>query len=170
MIKIGLMSDTHGYLDSSIQELFKEVDEVWHAGDLGSIELCEKLQSFKPFYAVYGNIDGTDIRSEYPEDLILEREGLKIFMTHIGGYPGNYPPRVRRKLETIKPDVFICGHSHILKVMRDVQFNHMLAMNPGAAGIHGFHKMKTVLRFSIHQGKIEHLEAVELGKRGEIVK
>ena len=91
-------------------------------------------------------------------------------MTHIGGYPGNYPPRVRRKLETIKPDVFICGHSHILKVMRDVQFNHMLAMNPGAAGIHGFHKMKTVLRFSIHQGKIEHLEAVELGKRGEIVK
>ncbi len=168
MIRIGLISDTHGYIDAKVFDVFKDVDEVWHVGDLGSIELCNQLKSFKPFYAVYGNIDGPDIRSEFPEDLILHRDGLKILMTHIGGYPGNYHPRARRRLEEVRPDIFICGHSHILKVMRDAKYNNMLAMNPGAAGIHGFHKIKTVLRFSIHNGKIENLEAIELGKRGEI--
>lgn len=168
MLRIGLLSDTHGYLDKKIFDVFKDVDEVWHAGDLGTIELCDELKKLKPFYAVFGNIDGKEIRSEYPLNLILEREGSKILMTHIGGYPGNYEPKARRKIEEEKPDIFICGHSHILKVMRDEKHNNMLVMNPGAAGVQGFHKVKTVLRFTLNKGKIENLEAVELGKRGEI--
>lgn len=169
MIKIGLLSDTHSHLDKKLFEVLKDVDEVWHAGDLGTIELCEELKRFKPFYAVYGNIDGKEIRSEYPEDLILEKEGFRILITHIGGYPKNYSPRARKLIEEQKPDIFICGHSHILKVMRDEKYNNMLVMNPGAAGEHGFHKVKTVLRFTLHNKKIENLEVVELGKRGEIV-
>ncbi|HWB64446.1 MAG TPA: metallophosphoesterase family protein [Chitinophagales bacterium] len=169
MLKIGLLSDTHGYLDPKIYEVFKEVDEIWHAGDIGSFGLCEELQKFKPFYAVYGNIDGKDIRIEYPENLVMQREGLKILITHIGGYPGNYQPKARRKIEEEKPDIFICGHSHILKVMRDPKYNNMVVMNPGAAGVQGFHKVKTVLRFNLNQGKIENMEAIELGKRGEII-
>jgi putative phosphoesterase len=168
MLRVGLLSDTHGYLDPKIYDVFKDVDEIWHAGDLGNIELCDELKKFKPFYAVFGNIDGKDTRLEYPLNLIIEREGLKILMTHIGGYPGNYEPKARRQIEEVKPDVFICGHSHILKVMRDEKHNNMLMMNPGAAGVQGFHKTKTVLRFIINNGKIESLEAVELGKRGEI--
>jgi putative phosphoesterase len=169
MIKIGLMSDTHGYLDPKIFDVFKDVDEIWHAGDIGNIELCDELKRFKPFYAVYGNIDGKDIRIEYPYDLLLEREGLKILMIHIGGSPGHYEPKARAKIEEVRPDIFICGHSHILKVVRDEKYNKMLMMNPGAAGVQGFHKMKTVLRFSLNNGKVENLEAVELGKRGEIL-
>ena len=168
MLKIGLLSDTHGYLDKRIFDLFKNVDEVWHAGDLGTIELCDELKNFKPFYAVYGNIDGREIRMEYPLNLVMEREGLKILMTHIGGYPGHYEPKARRKIEEERPDIFICGHSHILKVMRDEKYNKMLVMNPGAAGVQGFHKIKTALRFTLNNGKIENLEAIELGKRGEI--
>lgn len=169
MLKIGLLSDTHGYLDKKLFDVLKDVDEVWHAGDLGTIELCEELKRFKPFYAVYGNIDGKEIRSEYPEDLILEKEGFRILITHIGGYPKNYSPRARKLIEEHKPDIFICGHSHILKVMRDEKYNNMITLNPGAAGVHGFHKVKTVLRFTLHNKKIENLEVVELGKRGEIV-
>jgi putative phosphoesterase len=169
MIKIGLLSDTHGFLDPQIFELFKEVDEIWHAGDLGSIDLCNELKSFKPFHAVYGNIDGKEIRMDYPLNLELEREGFKILMTHIGGYPKNYEPKARRKIEEVKPDIFICGHSHILKVMRDEKFNNMVVMNPGAAGFQGFHKVKTLLRFTLNQHKIEGLQVVELGKRGEII-
>lgn len=168
MLKIGLLSDTHGYLDKRIFDLFKDVDEVWHAGDLGTIELCDELKNFKPFYAVYGNIDGREIRMEYPLNLVIEREGLKILMTHIGGYPGHYEPKARRKIEEERPDIFICGHSHILKVMRDEKYGKMLMMNPGAAGVQGFHKIKTALRFTLNNGKIENLEAIELGKRGEI--
>jgi putative phosphoesterase len=168
MLLIGLLSDTHSYLDPQIFEVFKDVDEIWHAGDIGALDLCEQLKKFKPFYAVYGNIDNKDIRIEYPLNLVLEREGLKILITHIGGYPGNYDPKARKQIEEVKPDIFICGHSHILKVMRDTRYNNMLAMNPGAAGQHGFHKVKTVLRFTLNNGKIEHLEAVELGKRGAI--
>ena len=118
---------------------------------------------------MYGNIDNKDIRIEYPLNLVLEREGLKILMTHIGGYPGNYEPKARRKIEEVRPDIFICGHSHILKVMRDEKQNNMITMNPGAAGVQGFHKVKTVLRFTLNNRKIENLEVVELGKRGEIV-
>lgn len=168
MLKVGLLSDTHGFLDKRIFDVFKDVDEVWHAGDLGTIELCDELKKFKPFYAVYGNIDGREIRIEYPLNLVMEREGLKILMTHIGGYPGHYEPKARRKIEEEKPDIFICGHSHILKVMRDDKYNKMLMINPGAAGVQGFHKMKTVLRFTLNNGKVEELEAIELGKRGEI--
>ncbi len=169
MLRIGLISDTHSSLDKKIFEVFKDVDEIWHAGDLGTLELCDELKAFKPFYAVYGNIDDKNIRMEYPLNLELHREGLKILMTHIGGYPGNYQPKARRVIEEVKPDIFICGHSHILKVMRDPAYNNMLVMNPGAAGVQGFHKMKTVLRFTLNNKKIETLEAVELGKRGEIV-
>lgn len=168
MLRIGLLSDTHNHLDPKIFEVFKDVDEIWHAGDIGSIEIAERLKQFKPFYAVYGNIDGKEIRQEYPLNLELEREGLKILITHIGGYPGNYDPRARKKIEEVKPDVFICGHSHILKVMRDEKHNNMLAINPGAAGVEGFHKVKTVLRFTLNNKKVENMEVVELGKRGEI--
>lgn len=169
MVRIGLLSDTHSHLDKKLFDVLVDVDEVWHAGDLGTIELCEELKRFKPFYAVYGNIDGKEIRSEYPEDLILEKEGFRILITHIGGYPKNYSPRARKLIEEHKPDIFICGHSHILKVMRDEKYNNMITLNPGAAGVHGFHKVKTVLRFTLHNKKIENLEVVELGKRGEIV-
>jgi uncharacterized protein len=168
MLRIGLISDTHGYLDSKIPEVFKEVDEIWHAGDFGGMSLINELKKLNPLYGVYGNIDGQDIRSEFPLNLELQREGLKILMIHIGGYPGNYDPRARRKIEEVKPDIFICGHSHILKVIRDTKYN-MLAMNPGAAGVHGFHLVKTVLRFAINNKKIENLEVIELGKRGAIV-
>lgn len=168
MLRVGLISDTHGYLDPKVLEVFKDVDEIWHAGDLGTIALCDELKNFKPFYAVYGNIDDKTIRSEYPLNWIAEREGLKILMTHIGGYPGNYEPKARRLIEDLMPDIFICGHSHILRVAKDPKYNNMLAMNPGAAGVQGFHKLKTVLRFTLSNGKIEGLEAVELGKRGEI--
>jgi hypothetical protein len=168
MLRVGLMSDTHGYLDSKIPEVFKDVDEIWHAGDFGSTALIDELKNLKPLYGVYGNIDGQDIRAEFPLNLELQREGLKILMIHIGGYPGNYDPKARRKIEEVKPDIFICGHSHILKVMKDSKYN-MLTMNPGAAGVHGFHQVKTVLRFTLNKGKIENLEVVELGKRGAIV-
>lgn len=161
------MSDTHGYIDPLLKDVFKEVDEIWHAGDLGTIALCDELKQFKPFFAVYGNIDGKDIRSEYPLNLVLHREGLKVLITHIGGYPGNYEPKARRVIEEEKPDVFICGHSHILKVIRDEKYG-LLCINPGACGQQGFHKVKTVLRFTLHNGKIEQLEVVELGRRGEI--
>lgn len=169
MLKIGLISDTHSYLDPKVFDVFKDVDEIWHAGDIGDISVAEQLKAFKPFYAVYGNIDDKDVRIEYPLNLVLQREGLKILMTHIGGYPGNYEPKARRKIEEERPDIFICGHSHILRVAKDPKYNNMLAMNPGAAGVHGFHKVKTLLRFNLNNGKIEKLEAIELGKRGEIV-
>jgi putative phosphoesterase len=168
MLRIGLISDTHDFLDPQVFEVFKDVDEIWHAGDIGSLELCTRLKKFKPFYAVYGNIDNKEIRIEYPLNLVLQREGLTILLTHIGGYPGNYDPRARKQIEEIKPDIFICGHSHILKVMREVKYNNMLAMNPGAAGTQGFHKVKTVLRFTLNNKKVENLEAVELGKRGAL--
>ena len=168
MIKIGLISDTHSYLDPKVLEVFKDVDEIWHAGDIGDISVADQLKAFKPFYAVYGNIDDKTVRMDYPLNLVLQREGLKILMTHIGGYPGNYEPKARRKIEEEMPDIFICGHSHILRVAKDPKYNNMLAMNPGAAGVHGFHKVKTLLRFNLNNGKIENLEAIELGKRGAL--
>lgn len=169
MLKIGLISDTHSYLDPKVFDVFKDVDEIWHAGDIGLITVADQLKAFKPFYAVYGNIDAKDVRIEYPLNLVLQREGLKVLITHIGGYPGNYEPKARKKIEEEMPDIFICGHSHILRVGKDPKYNNMLAMNPGAAGVHGFHKMKTLLRFNLNNGKIENLEAIELGKRGQIV-
>ncbi len=169
MLRIGLLSDTHGFLDKKIFDVFSDVDEIWHAGDLGTLALCDELKRFKPFYAVYGNIDDKNIRLDYPLNLVMHREGLKVLITHIGGYPGNYEPKARRKIEEENPDIFICGHSHILKVMRDEKYGNMLVMNPGAAGVQGFHKVKTVLRFTLQHSKIDNLEVVELGKRGEII-
>lgn len=167
MLKIALLSDTHGHLDDSIFKYFNDRDEIWHSGDFGTMEVAEKLQSCKPLRGVYGNIDGANMRARFPEDLWLEIEGMQIFMTHIAGSPGKYNPRVRKLLLEKKPALLICGHSHILKVMRDPAFS-MMYMNPGAAGNEGFHKVKTLLRFSIDGGVLNNLEVVELGKRGAV--
>lgn len=167
MKRIGLLSDTHSYLDKKIFDYFSECDEIWHAGDIGSMELVEELEAFKPFRAVYGNIDNATIRRSFPLDLRFECEGLDVFMTHIGGYPGRYNKRVKAILEANPPDLFITGHSHILKIMPDKKLD-LLHVNPGACGIHGFHKIKTIVRFSIEVGKIKDMEVVELGQRGSI--
>ncbi|GAB5550880.1 MAG: metallophosphoesterase family protein [Saprospiraceae bacterium] len=166
-MKIGLLSDTHGYLDPKVFDYFADCDEVWHAGDLGTLELLEELEAFKSTRAVYGNIDGAEIRAAAPENLAWDCEGLKVFMTHIGGYPGRYNARVRALLDQEKPGLYICGHSHILKVMPDKK-RQLLHINPGAAGKHGFHKVKTLIRFSVEGGRIMNLEVIELGKRGQI--
>ena len=166
MSRIGLISDTHGSLDPRVFEYFKDCDEVWHAGDFGE-GVAEQLQSFKPLRGVYGNIDGQKIRSDFPEHIFFDCDGLKVLMIHIGGTPGNYYPQAKKSIELNKPTLFICGHSHILKVMQDKNYN-MLYMNPGAAGNHGFHKMRTVLRFGIKDKKIENLEVIEMGLRGKV--
>lgn len=167
MKKIGLLSDTHSYLDPKILKHFEDCDEIWHAGDFGDEQVSKALSDFKKFRGVFGNIDGREIRVLHPQDLIFDCEGVKVFITHIGGYPGNYFPEAAKKIAEHKPDLFICGHSHILKVMPDKK-NNLLHMNPGAAGKHGFHKIRTILRFNIHEGKISDLEAIELGLRGAI--
>ena len=163
-----MLSDTHGYLDPKIFDYFKICDEVWHAGDIGDETVSDQLAKFKPFKAVFGNIDGQRIRITYPEDQIFSCEDVKVFITHIGGYPGNYFPEARKKIAEHKPDLFICGHSHILKVMRDTKYN-LLHINPGAAGKSGFHKIKTIVRFEVNGKRIENLEVIELGLRGEII-
>ena len=162
MKRIGLMSDTHSHLDEKIFDYFKDCDEIWHAGDIGTMELAERLQEFKPLRIVYGNIDGGIFREKFPLDERFECEGMDIWMTHIGGYPGRYNKRVRAILEKNPPDVFICGHSHILKVMPDKKHD-LLHINPGACGIYGIHKVKTIIRFAIDNGKIKDMEAIELG-------
>lgn len=165
MKKIGLLSDTHGHLDERILDHFTECDEIWHAGDIGNLEVAEKLSAVKPFRAVYGNIDGAEIRARFPLNVQFELEGVSVFMTHIGGYPGKYTKRVRELLQDIRPKLYICGHSHILKVLPDQKFD-LLHINPGACGNEGFHKIKTIVRFTLDQGTIKDLEAIELGKRG----
>ena len=158
------MSDTHGFLDEKVFKYFAECDEVWHAGDIGTVELAEKMEAFKPFRAVYGNIDGKDLRVRYPLDLRFECDGLDVWMTHIGGYPKRYSQRVREQMPLNPPKLFISGHSHILKVMFDKKLN-LLHLNPGAAGKHGFHQVRTMLRFEINDDKISNLEIIELEKR-----
>lgn len=167
MKRIGLISDTHGYLDPVVLRHFEEVDEIWHAGDFGTLSLAGQLSGFRPLRGVYGNIDNGEIRRAYPLDLEIVCEGVKVFMTHIGGYPGRYDPRVRKLLEVIRPKLFISGHSHICKVMRDQKLD-LLHINPGAAGEAGFHKMKTIMRLSLDKGKMFDLEVIELGKRGAL--
>ena len=169
MKKIGLLSDTHSYLDPKIFEYFEKCDEIWHAGDIGEASVSDQLSKFKPLKAVSGNIDGQDIRMLHPVDRIFFCEEVKVFMIHIGGYTGNYFPEAGKKIIEHKPDLFICGHSHILKVMRDTKYN-LLHINPGAAGKSGFHKIKTIVRFDINSKRIENLEVIELGLRGEIEK
>jgi putative phosphoesterase len=164
MLKIGLLSDTHGFLDPAIYKHFKDCDEIWHAGDIGTIELYDELSKFKPIRAVYGNIDGQLIRSAMPEHLYFEVEGIKVYITHIGGYPGRYNLDVKSFLKSNPTDLFICGHSHILKVIYD-QSLKLLHINPGAAGNHGFHQVKTLIRFEILEGKPQNLEVIEIAKR-----
>lgn len=164
-MKILLLSDTHSYIDEAILAHCAAADEVWHAGDIGDFSLVEKIQAIKPLRAVYGNIDGEAVRSTFPEDLWFEIEGLKVWMTHIGGYPPRYNPRVRKILAETQADIFVCGHSHILKVLKDQQRGGMLCLNPGAAGKHGFQKVRTLLRFEVKAGKVSAMEAIELGKK-----
>ena len=164
MIRIGLLSDTHGYFDMRIRKYFEDCHEIWHAGDVGDFEVIQLLSQIAPVIAVYGNIDGTNIRSRYPEHQRLEREGLKIWMTHIGGYPGNYDYRVKPLIYKDPPNMFISGHSHILKVMPDKKLG-FLHMNPGAAGRNGLHKVRTLIRFELDAGKIDAVDVIELGPR-----
>ena len=163
MKTIGLISDTHGYLDDSVFKHFENCDEIWHAGDFGTIELAEKLKAFKPLRGVYGNIDGQDIRSQYPEHLRFTCEELNVWITHIGGYPGKYSPAIREEIYRNPPGLFITGHSHILKVIYDKKIS-CLHLNPGAAGKQGWQKVRTLLRFSISAERIHNLDVIELVK------
>ncbi|HEY1025535.1 MAG TPA: metallophosphoesterase family protein [Sphingobacteriaceae bacterium] len=164
MKRIGLLSDTHGYLDDAVFKHFDQCDEIWHAGDFGNIELADRLASFKPLRGVYGNIDGKDIRVVYPEHLKFSCEQVSVWMTHIGGYPGKYNPKIRAEIYSKPPKIFISGHSHILKVIYDKKIG-TLHLNPGAAGKQGWHKIRSLLRFCISEDKIHTLEAIELGVR-----
>lgn len=166
-MKIGLLSDTHSHLDAQIFEYFANCDEIWHAGDIGSHELADKLEAFKPLRAVYGNIDDKKMQLRFPEHNRFKLEGLDIWITHIGGYPGKYPKKIKETLLANPPDIYITGHSHILKVMRDPLYG-LLHMNPGACGIEGWHKMKTILRFELIGGQLTNLELIELGPRAKI--
>lgn len=168
-MKIGLLSDTHSYLDPRIMNHFKDCDEVLHAGDIGDLSLLEELERFKSIRGVYGNIDDRLIQTRLPEDCRFLCEGVNVWITHIGGTPPRYNPRVIKLLKEQSPDLFICGHSHILRIQRDANFNNMLYVNPGAAGNHGFHKTKTIVRFEVHGKKIDSMEVIELGKRGALV-
>lgn len=162
MMKIGLLSDTHGYVHPRIKHHFKEVDEIWHAGDIGSIEVLEELEQFKKVRAVYGNIDNHKIRAATKEHRRFVVEGIDVWITHIGGYPGRYAPQIREYVYRNPPNLFICGHSHILKIMRDKRTG-LLHMNPGACGKSGFHKVKTLIRFELNRGQILNPEVIELG-------
>ncbi|RZK48921.1 MAG: metallophosphoesterase [Pedobacter sp.] len=163
MKTIGLISDTHGYLDPAVFKHFENCDEIWHAGDFGP-DVAEALANFKPLRGVYGNIDDKTIRLQYPEDLKFECEQLSVWMTHIGGYPDKYTPRIKSEIYTKPPGLFISGHSHIVKVMPDKKLN-LLHINPGAAGKHGWHQVRTLIRFCVSEEKIHTLALIELGKR-----
>ena len=164
MTKVLLLSDTHGHLDDTIIKYAKQVDEIWHAGDIGRLEVTDTLKSLKPLRAVFGNIDDHIIQQEFPEHNRFLCEAVDVWITHIGGYPPKYNPRTRKEIRKNPPRLFVCGHSHILKVMHDKDLN-VLHMNPGACGKHGFHQVRTMLRFAIDGEKIQDLEVVELGKR-----
>jgi len=163
--KILLLSDTHGFIDNQILKFVKQADEVWHAGDIGDIKVADAIRSLKPLRAVYGNIDNSVIRTEFPLDDRFIIDKLDVWMTHIGGYPNRYEARVKAEIELNPPNLFICGHSHILKVMNDKKYK-LLHLNPGAAGKYGFHQVRTMLRFEINNSRVENLEVIELGKRG----
>lgn len=164
MVKVGLLSDTHAYWDDRYLDYFQDCDEIWHAGDIGSDALASRLASFKTFRAVYGNIDGHSLRSDYPKIARFRIEDVKVMMTHIGGYPGRYNPEIRKELYDTHPDLFVSGHSHILKVMFDKHLG-CLHINPGAAGKSGFHQVRTLVRFAIDGKTITDMEVIELGAR-----
>lgn len=161
MKKIGLLSDTHAYLDEKVYTYFADCDEIWHAGDIGSVEVLNALEAFKPLKAVYGNIDGHVVRSACPQNLRFLCEEVDVWLTHIGGYPGKYAPEVKSDIYTNPPQLFVCGHSHILKVVNDSKL-HLLHINPGAAGKYGFHLVRTLVRFVIDGKNISNLEVIEL--------
>lgn len=164
MLRIGLLSDTHGWWDDKYTEYFSVCDEIWHAGDIGSEEVARKLSLIKPLRAVYGNIDGQSLRRSYPRIACFQIEEVKVMMTHIGGYPGRYAPEIKKELLAYAPQLFISGHSHILKVMYDKTLN-CLHVNPGAAGKSGFHQVRTLLRFTIDRTEIKDLEVIELSDK-----
>jgi putative phosphoesterase len=164
MKRIGIISDTHGYLDDAVFKHFDKCDEIWHAGDFGTISIADQLQKFKPLKGVYGNVDGFDVRSAYPQKLLWQCEEVTVFMTHIGGYPKRYAPGIKQELTTSSAKLFICGHSHILKIIYDDQIN-CLHINPGAAGKHGWHKMRTLVRLTIDGNNMKDCEVIELGAR-----
>lgn len=163
MTKILLLSDTHAYIDDLMMKHIKSVDEVWHAGDIGTIKVVEEIRKMKPLRAVYGNIDGQEIRVQFPLDQQFMIENIKVWMTHIGGYPNRYERRVYEGFKSYKPDLFISGHSHILKVMYDKK-RELLHLNPGAIGKNGFHKVRTMLNFTVHGKEIKDMEIIEYAR------
>ena len=161
MKKILLLSDTHGHVDDHMMKYVKESDEVWHAGDIGTTQVTDTIASLKPLRAVFGNIDNHELRLSFPEELLFECEDINIYMTHIGGRPGRYAKGITEKIKSIKPKIFICGHSHILKIQYD-KVNQLLFINPGAIGKHGFHKVRTMVRFEIDKSDIKNMEVIEV--------
>lgn len=166
MKRIGLLSDTHIHWDNSLSIFFESCDEIWHAGDIGNLETASAIAAFKPLKAVHGNIDDFKVRSVYPKILRFNCEEVSVFLTHIGGYPGRYETLIRTLIEAEKPKLFICGHSHILKVIYDKKYN-LLHINPGAAGIQGMHRVRTAIRFTIEGTDIKDLEILEI-PRGKV--
>jgi putative phosphoesterase len=167
MKKILLLSDTHSHIDDTILKYVRQADEVWHAGDVGDLAVTDAIKKQKPLRAVYGNIDSDKARMEFPLNNRFMCEGVDVWITHIGGYPGKYNTAVRQEINENPPKLFICGHSHILKVQFDQKLN-LLHMNPGAAGVHGFHQVRTMLRFEIDGDMIQQLEVIEIGKRAAL--
>lgn len=166
-MKIGIISDTHSYLDDRIKHHLSACDEIWHGGDFGNVAVSDALKELAPLKAVYGNIDGQDIRVEHPEEQFFECEGMKIFIRHISGYPGRYNAKTKKRIDALRPDIVVVGHSHICKIIRDPYFDH-IHINPGAAGIHGFHKVRTLALLEIVNGNITDLKVIELGLRGAL--
>jgi len=164
LTRIGLISDTHGYLDEAVFTHFGSCDEIWHIGDFGTAELAASLKAFKPLRGVYGNIDGQDIRLEFPERLRFKCEEVEVLMTHIGGYPGRYAPKIKTEIYADPPQLFLSGHSHILKIIYDDKIK-CLHMNPGAAGKVGWHKVRTLIRFVVDGKNMKNCEVIELGKK-----
>ena len=167
MKKILLLSDTHGTIDEQILKYVKEADEVWHAGDIGHETVTQQLSNLKPLFAVYGNIDNHECRIQHPEYYFLEKEGVKIIIIHIAGSFGKYNEKVKGLIQKYQPQILVCGHSHILKVAYDEKYN-LLYVNPGAAGKHGFHKIRTLLRFELENSNIKNMDVIELGKRASV--
>ncbi len=165
-MEIGIISDTHGFLDPRISDLFADCDEIWHAGDFGTLDVARQLRDIKPLRAVHGNIDDESIRLEFPEDLKFSCGGVDVWITHIAGRPGRYVTRVSQELSRDRPDVLVCGHSHILHVEQDDKYGGMQYINPGAAGHKGLHQQRTLLKCEISNGKLHRLRLIELGPRG----
>lgn len=164
-MRIGVLSDTHGWIDPAVYEHFAGVDEIWHAGDAGNMDVITELEAFKPLRAVWGNIDDFKVRSATKEYLFFRAGNKKVLIIHIGGYPDRYSPRALELIRELKPDIFVCGHSHILKVIYDKRYN-MLCINPGAAGRTGIHKVMTLLRFSVEGDIVSDMEVIEFRQRG----